>query len=80
MGSGGVFSGERSGDRPAVGEEEKFFFAFVWADEKAGRTKREEREDADGRRSGNWLEIGEISKKKVVKKFYIDIWCPVSVG
>jgi hypothetical protein len=33
-GSGGVFSGERSGDRPAVGEEEKFFFVFVWADGK----------------------------------------------
>jgi hypothetical protein len=31
VGSGGVFKGERSGDRPAVGEEEKFFFVFVWA-------------------------------------------------
>jgi hypothetical protein len=29
VGSGGVFRGERSGDRPAVGE--KFFLAFVWA-------------------------------------------------
>jgi hypothetical protein len=26
-----LHSGERSGDRRAVGEEEKFFFAFVWA-------------------------------------------------
>jgi hypothetical protein len=35
--------------------------------------RREEREDVDEGRSGDWLEIGEISKKKVVKKFYIDV-------
>jgi hypothetical protein len=42
--------------------------------------REERREDVDEGRSGDWLEIAEISKKKV-KKFYIDVWCSlVSVG
>jgi hypothetical protein len=74
VGSGGVVRGERSGDRPAVGGE-KFFFAFVWAGGK------NEENDVDEGRSGDRLKIGEISKKRSSKKFYIDVWCPsVSVG
>jgi hypothetical protein len=52
-GSGGVFRGSVR-DRRAVGEEEKFFFAFVGAG--GIRTKRRKRRC---RRSGEWLEIGK---------------------
>jgi hypothetical protein len=59
VGSSGVFRGERSGDCPAVGEEEKFFFA-LWRCV-GGRDER--REDVGRGRSCDWLEIGEIIKK-----------------
>jgi hypothetical protein len=42
---------------------------------------REEQRDLDEGRSGDWLKIGEISKKRSSKKFYIDVWCSsVSMG
>jgi hypothetical protein len=70
VGSGGVFRGERSellGDSPAVGGEKNFLCVCV-----GGREER--REDVDEGRSGDWLKIGEISKKKV-KNLYIGVWC-----
>jgi hypothetical protein len=37
--------------------------------------RREDREDVDEGRSCDWLEIGEIIKKRSSKKFYIDVCC-----